>query len=201
MNGLKHCSSCDEWKPADTRFFTTKSNRWDKLNPNCKKCNKLYSERTKEAKKMSGAKRYIEKKEYIKSYNMKWRIENPDKVKIISRRFAKTDKGKLLKLMAQQRDHEHGFDRKTELTTLQWHETIEYFNGCCAYCGKDGYLTQDHFIPLSKMGIYSKKNIIPACESCNLRKNTKDFNVWYTEYEHYSFDRKQKILRFIEGFK
>ncbi|WP_342560717.1 HNH endonuclease signature motif containing protein [Psychrobacillus sp. FSL W7-1457] len=85
------------------------------------------------------------------------------------------------------------------LTAEQWFETFQYFKGRCAYCEIEGYLTQDHFIPLSNMGIYSKSNIIPACEPCNYKKSTKDFDIWYKAYDHYSEDREKKILEFLKG--
>jgi 5-methylcytosine-specific restriction endonuclease McrA len=60
------------------------------------------------------------------------------------------------------------------LTPEQWVETLEFFNYRCAYCGTDsGNLHQEHMIPLSRGGGYTKGNIVPACAVCNGRKGTK----------------------------
>ena len=61
-------------------------------------------------------------------------------------------------------------------------------------------LTQDHFIPLSKGGEYSKKNIIPSCRSCNSRKSNKDFYEWYKGDIHYSKERVNKIEEYFRSF-
>jgi 5-methylcytosine-specific restriction endonuclease McrA len=45
------------------------------------------------------------------------------------------------------------------------------WNYACAYCGvQPGRLTQDHVIPLSRGGIHSASNVVPACHRCNCSK-------------------------------
>lgn len=84
-------------------------------------------------------------------------------------------------------------------TTKQWKECKDYFNNSCAYCGREmKNLTQDHFIPVSKGGTYSKENIIPACRSCNCKKHNKNFYEWYKSYEHYSLSRLNKIETYLK---
>ncbi len=63
----------------------------------------------------------------------------------------------------------------------------------------DQRLHQDHFIPLTKGGGYTKENIIPACRSCNASKQNADFEEWYPQYEYYSKEREQKILDYMGG--
>lgn len=43
----------------------------------------------------------------------------------------------------------------------------------CYYCGDDSKLTVDHLTPLSRGGTDAIDNIVPACRSCNSRKNAK----------------------------
>ena len=58
------------------------------------------------------------------------------------------------------------------LTVAEWEDIKTQHNNCCAYCGKPSQrLTQDHITPLSKGGAHSLHNVIPACRSCNSRKN------------------------------
>lgn len=80
----------------------------------------------------------------------------------------------------------------------QWEETKDYFDGCCAYCGKKtDKLTRDHFIPITKGGSWDATNIVPACKSCNSSKNNKDFALWYPSTEYYDEGRERKILYYL----
>jgi 5-methylcytosine-specific restriction endonuclease McrA len=62
-----------------------------------------------------------------------------------------------------------------DFTATQWLEIQAVHDHRCAYCGKraKGHLTQDHITPLSKGGSNTASNIIPACKSCNSRKNDR----------------------------
>lgn len=57
------------------------------------------------------------------------------------------------------------------LTLKDWKEIKKLFNYRCIYCLKKKKLTADHYIPLSIGGKHKKENIVPACKSCNCRKN------------------------------
>lgn len=57
------------------------------------------------------------------------------------------------------------------VTPGEWREIKASFDHKCFYCGtRPARLTQDHFVPLSKGGVHSAENIVPACQSCNSRK-------------------------------
>lgn len=53
----------------------------------------------------------------------------------------------------------------------EWKDKKTAFDNLCVYCGSDGKLTRDHYIPISKGGTDSISNIVPACKSCNSRKS------------------------------
>jgi 5-methylcytosine-specific restriction endonuclease McrA len=59
------------------------------------------------------------------------------------------------------------------LTAAEWEGIKKSFNQRCVYCGEKKPLTMDHIIPVSKGGFHVKENIVPACRSCNSRKNNK----------------------------
>ena len=91
------------------------------------------------------------------------------------------------------------FKNKAEnnLTFEQWKFAIKYFGNRCAYCGEEKYLTQDHFIPLSKYGGYTANNIIPVCASCNSSKNNREFSEWYEKQNFKSKSIKEKVIKFV----
>lgn len=76
------------------------------------------------------------------------------------------------------------------LTTEQWQYALDYFNGCCAVCGrplKDLFGTHtasiDHWIPLSSPDCLgtTADNCIPLChgfDGCNGSKNYRDPVEW-----------------------
>lgn len=62
----------------------------------------------------------------------------------------------------------------SDLTAAQWAAIKEAYDLRCAYCGERvEVLTQDHVLALSKGGAHTATNIVPACKSCNSRKNDR----------------------------
>jgi len=60
-------------------------------------------------------------------------------------------------------------------TAADWKEMKEIHDNRCVYCGRQmKRLTQDHLTPLSKNGTHTKWNVLPACASCNSRKNDRN---------------------------
>lgn len=58
-----------------------------------------------------------------------------------------------------------------DFTKEQWEAMKRHYGYRCVYCGvKTIALTQDHLTPLSKGGNHTASNILPACRSCNSRK-------------------------------
>lgn len=84
------------------------------------------------------------------------------------------------------------------LTLEQWENTKNFFDNRCCYCGVETNLVQEHFIPVSKNGVYSEENIVPSCRSCNSSKRDKFFKDWYNTYMYYDKGREEKIQKFIK---
>jgi 5-methylcytosine-specific restriction endonuclease McrA len=62
-----------------------------------------------------------------------------------------------------------------DFTRAQWTEMKAHYGYRCVYCGKKPQrLTQDHLTPLAKGGNHTKANIVPACQSCNSKKQHRD---------------------------
>lgn len=58
------------------------------------------------------------------------------------------------------------------LTAAEWRGIQQRFNHRCAYCGERKKLSMDHVTPLNDFGPTTAQNIVPACISCNSKKNT-----------------------------
>lgn len=82
-------------------------------------------------------------------------------------------------------------------TKAQWRFCKEYFNNTCCYCGKEGKLEKDHFIPLKNGGEYNRNNIVCACRSCNSNKGGNDPFNWYRQQECHSKAQENKILKYL----
>lgn len=95
------------------------------------------------------------------------------------------------------REQKDRIENKKPLTKEQWLLTKKYFGYRCAYCGAKVKLEQDHLRALSHGGHKSLENIVPACRSCNARKNNQSFDKWYKAQSFFDNKRLAKIQAFI----
>ena len=96
------------------------------------------------------------------------------------------------------------------LTTEQWQSAVDYFNGCCAVCGrqlKDLFGTHtvsvDHWIPLTNPQCpgTTVDNCIPLCHGefgCNGSKNNHDPVEWLES--KFGKRKAKQILQRIETY-
>jgi 5-methylcytosine-specific restriction endonuclease McrA len=124
----------------------------------------------------------------------KYRSNHSDSYKIARKRFSLTDKGKACAIR-------NSSARRARIK-LVTHEPYSYddrisrfaqFNNLCAYCGSNEPLTEDHFVPIAVGGHHSLDNIVPACKSCNVRKNATPPEEWYPKQSFFSMNRWQFI--------
>ena len=59
---------------------------------------------------------------------------------------------------------------QTGLYFPHWLDALDTFGWGCAYCGRAGDVTLDHFIPQAAGGAMSRGNVVPACRHCNYVK-------------------------------
>lgn len=71
--------------------------------------------------------------------------------------------------------------------TFTWSEFMrvaQKFGYRCAYCGvKPGQLDPDHVVPLSRGGLNSTTNLLPACNQCNGDKRDLLLDEWAVDRE------------------
>jgi 5-methylcytosine-specific restriction endonuclease McrA len=193
----KVCHGCNVELPDNDYYFFKKNNR-DNGSTKCKKCrgfdygvdrpNKVYKDTLPKGYKICcQCNKMISDEEYSK-YN-KCEDCSRKKRKIYHQR----DDVKKSKLKFAKKRRSLKNNTVHDLTTDEYAETLIYFNNSCAYCGisneecldKTGKsLEQEHIIPISKKGGYTKNNIIPACKSCNNSKSNKDLGDFISRRIH-----------------
>lgn len=115
---------------------------------------RIYSEAEKEADRTRSLSRYYSK------------LKDDPAEKERQRQKAKLRKKKLRSL-------------PKDFTSKDWKAALEYFEYRCAYCGQPASkLEQEHFIPVKAGGGFTKKNIVPACPTCNSKKRAKNTLDW-----------------------
>ena len=107
---------------------------------------------------------YSEHKEECNVNVRKWQKANPEKRRMHARPSEHRRKA-ILK------------GSSGSFTALEWATLLTTYDNRCAYCKKRKKLTVDHVIPLSKGGINTIGNIVPACGSCNSSKCDRLWDV------------------------
>jgi len=130
-----------------------------------------YPERVKERNRRADLKRK-NKKSRLKQRS-KYREENREKLRAIAREYYATHKAEDRSRRELRRVRLKGITIR-DLTHAQWKERLAEFDYHCAYCWTSNVvLTQDHLVPISKGGHHTLDNVVPACVSCNARKNNR----------------------------
>jgi len=109
----------------------------------------------------------------------------------ISRKISKKRMTKFLNNTKHRTGEEDGYSFE------DWKDTVLYFRGKCAYCGRKQSrgvkLTKDHVVPVSKGGKTVRENIVVSCARCNSSKSDSDMEEWYVRQQFYSEERMNKI--------
>lgn len=82
------------------------------------------------------------------------------------------------------------------LTEEDWQRALDHFGHRCAYCGREGRLAQEHFVPLTLGGPYTPDNIVPSCKPCNTRKRNHLPEEWCSVE---TYDRILQYFRTLSG--
>ena len=131
--------------------------------------NAAYNLANREASKARDSARYDTHPEEEKARSAAWRKANPEKARASSAasRAAHPETHRIDQ--ARRRARKKGLP--ATLTVEEWDAIKAAYQHRCAYCGKKHQrLTQDHVIPLSRGGGTVMDNIVPACQSCNSKK-------------------------------
>lgn len=55
----------------------------------------------------------------------------------------------------------------------EWRAILEYFDGRCAYCGRQTRQTVDHVTSFAEGGLHEPQNVVPACRRHNCSKKQR----------------------------
>lgn len=200
-NPDKRRESVNRWRQANYRKYREGVNQWQQANTEkvrlrAKSYRQANANKVREYNKCYRQTNLVKVRESVR----RWQQNNPDKVRIGQRRWAKANLDKYRKYNHQHRARKHSLPHT--FTEQDWQRALEYFNGCCAYCGNppslfDAHSTlhQEHHAPEIKGGDYTPNNIIPACQSCNFSKHDHDAEQWIMK--HFGKKKGKSILKKI----
>lgn len=112
-----------------------------------------------------------EKRTEILAYQERYYAANTAKVKANVRAYQAANPDKKIHLANRRRARQIG--NGGSHTVAERLAKFAALGNVCVYCRKPGRLTIDHDIPLARGGTDNIENILPACKSCNSKKNTR----------------------------
>lgn len=125
-------------------------------------------------------------REKAKATSRAWREANPERAVAASRAWYQANRATALDYRTAYRQANrdqvriNNAKRKkrmatvavSDLTVQQWQDIKAAWDHRCAYCGDTPEnLTMDHYLPIVKGGNHTASNIVPACMTCNCKKN------------------------------
>jgi hypothetical protein len=190
----KYCPKCDTTLPH-THFHKNKSQP-DGLHGWCKTCRNVHHKLPEEQQKRQRLHKawYEDNREHSCAYAQQWRLDNPERVKETDQRYNAIPANKAKKNAQRQERYDKDPSKPlanskrrrarkknapiNDLTAPQWEAIKQAYNFRCVYCPptckachrKTHRLTQEHLTPLSKNGSHTVSNVVPACHSCNTRR-------------------------------
>jgi 5-methylcytosine-specific restriction endonuclease McrA len=157
----------------------------------CFECRKAHATERDDKRKAWEAEYRAKNKARMSEATQRWRERNPGYCKT----YYEEHRAEALqnKLRRQAR-----IKHQAKYSTKMVRERFAAFGDRCAYCGKDGKLTLDHFVPISKGGPDALGNIIPACSGCNGSKYNSEAEEWYRRQSFFSQKRWSLITKVMK---
>lgn len=187
-DGYKRCTTCGQVFPGTTEYFHKHKTGHNGLTAECKSCHykrsRKWVELHTEECKIYHKKYYTEHRSRHNELIMLKYYENPTPFKLSRKRYLNSPRGKATSKLHNQKRIMKEHSLPTDFTTDDWLSCLDYWNGQCAYCGcQQGFwnpITAEHFIPISNPNCPGtvRRNIIPACSSCNSSKLNRDADQW-----------------------
>lgn len=154
---VKTCTVCRLSK--DLVFFSARARSPDGLQPRCKDCSRARDSAY-----------YAKNSDVAKARANVWASVNVGKRKDIESRYRKRNRTAQNLRTQNYRARKRAVSDGWDVTPEWWNHLLEMFGGKCGYCRTPGKLTLEHVIPLSRGGLHTPDNVIPACGACNYAK-------------------------------
>lgn len=191
----KLCRSSHDWnKTGQSLRYASQGS--------CVECRKAYLQdyyqRNKEVLYKAQRQYVKDNPERIKAIKSKYRQTHKELLRQKGREYTSRPEVKALILrsvhrrLARKRSNHASKYTQDELKCLYLQ-----FSNCCAYCGKSGKMTLDHFIPIYSGGSDTLGNIVPACLRCNQSKQHREALSWYKQQPFYSAKRWKLIVKHV----
>lgn len=220
---LKQCSSKEKcvhpdgcWLPATPKYFNKHPSTKDRLQPMCNACRSAYNKsryasdieqnREKALLRLRDNREHINQLRRERSKQTKNRIRKRERDKVYRRTSQSLEIGRVR--MAKRRARKRGLP--ATFTTRHWRRALEYFNNCCAVCGRqmndlfgERKAHADHWIPLASPNCpgTTPLNIVPLCgglDGCNHYKRDSDPVEWLQS--KFSPKQARAIIEWIETY-
>jgi 5-methylcytosine-specific restriction endonuclease McrA len=196
--GKRRCSICE--RELETSDFLKKPGVKSGLMRACRSCHRerraRYYLANPEPKREAAKRRYwadpaadkAKHKRWLaknpkraREHSLAWYRANPEKSRLSRKAWllANPDKARESAAAGRARRRARLLEAKgLGITREQWASKLEEFGHRCAYCNEKRPLTIDHFRPFARGGENDVDNIVPACQSCNSRKNDRLIFDW-----------------------
>ncbi len=109
-------------------------------------------------------------REKLNARQRAWREANPEKANRHAQAWRTAHPEKVLARVHRRRARLKALD-SPGVSGAEWLGILDVFGHACAYCLQVKKLTRDHVIPLARGGLDEPGNVVPACQTCNSRKN------------------------------
>ena len=157
INRGKKAEQNQRWAEANPGKVLAQSKRWREANPERKRASSLRWSRAN--------------REKVNAYSRLYYVNHHQQHATAVREWRERNRGTAATIEQRRRARRMNVPIN-DFTARQWGALKEAFRHRCAYCKlRIENLTQDHVIPLSRGGSHTASNIVPACRSCNARKN------------------------------
>lgn len=182
----KICTTCKEIKLIE-EFYKSKLGK-NGYHSKCKPCEKLraikyYNNNLNKIKQY-----YQENKEWLLINRNEYNHKNKEMLKIKTSKRRATNKGKLQRIIHEQKRRTNKANSQGIHTATQILNLFELQSGKCVYCdtklnksGNNKYHV-DHIMPLSKGGSNDISNIQLLCPTCNMSKHNKMPDIFAQQF-------------------
>lgn len=209
-----HCKTCcAAYRKANVEHINEYAHDYYHANP----------EKAREYRRVNADRRRAYSREYYwahveerREYRHKHYWANPDRFRKYARwyyqvntsrirQYCRSENGKTLRMAGSLRRRARKRMLENSFSSKDWQHAVEYFDGCCAVCGRPRglwhTLSADHWIPVTKGGPTTRDNIVPLCygiDGCNNSKNDRLPDEWLIE--KFGARKGRAILRRIESY-